>query len=293
MAAAVAVLQGHGLRVSRVGPVRVAWAGRCVFDAQVAGHAVVVKTDQAAARCAREAAVLRTAHAAGIPVPEVLAHVSGAVSVLVLRRLGGAALGATSRPVAWRGAGSWLRRLHAVAPAPAVTTAARPGQSMRDHLLEATLVETRRAKDGGLLAPGHCRRIRTLLQSAWQGMQEPALCLVHGDAQPEHFLIDADAQVTGLLDFGDAHRGDPVYDLAVLTLEHPHLLAAVLEGYRPATALRARINTLIEPYRLLRRIGAANWLHETGLDPRPHLLALTRADSPASATQDQDRAGAG
>ncbi|MFC6847283.1 phosphotransferase [Streptomyces caelestis] len=41
----------------------------------------------------------------------------------------------------------------------------------------------------------------------------PAEALVHGDLGPGHLLAQ-DGALTGVIDFGDAHIGDPAVDLA-------------------------------------------------------------------------------
>lgn len=40
--------------------------------------------------------------------------------------------------------------------------------------------------------------------------------LVHGDFYVRHFLIDEDYQLSGIIDWGDIHIGDPAIDLSVL-----------------------------------------------------------------------------
>ncbi|MGV9677832.1 phosphotransferase [Nocardia sp. NPDC003482] len=41
----------------------------------------------------------------------------------------------------------------------------------------------------------------------------PADTVVHGDLGPDHVLVEGD-RLTGVIDFGDAHVGDPAIDLA-------------------------------------------------------------------------------
>lgn len=57
--------------------------------------------------------------------------------------------------------------------------------------------------------------------------------LLHGDLEPDHLFYSGD-QVVGIIDFGDAKLGDPLYDF--VTVRHdmaptPELRAAFLEGY--------------------------------------------------------------
>jgi aminoglycoside phosphotransferase (APT) family kinase protein len=40
--------------------------------------------------------------------------------------------------------------------------------------------------------------------------------VVHGDLYARHLLVDSDQRLTGVIDWGDAHLGDPALDLSVL-----------------------------------------------------------------------------
>ena len=52
----------------------------------------------------------------------------------------------------------------------------------------------------------------------------------HGDLQITHVFVDGD-EVTGVIDWSEASRGDALYDLAILTLGHEEHLGDVLAGY--------------------------------------------------------------
>lgn len=80
--------------------------------------------------------------------------------------------------------------------------------------------------------------------------------------------------IAAVLDLGDACTGDPVWDLAVLTLDHPGRLDEVLAGYAPPLELTRRVAVLTQPYRLLRWLGEASWLHDHGFDPGPSIAPL-------------------
>ena len=82
--------------------------------------------------------------------------------------------------------------------------------------------------------------------------------LVHGDLGPEHVLT-ADGALTGVIDFGDVHLGDPALDLAwALHDTAPAFAAAVATAYGVTGDQRARALTW-------HRLGP--WHHVTyGLD---------------------------
>ena len=258
-----------------------------MFDATVAGRPAVVKVDAVRGRSAGEAVALRAAQAHGIPVPEVHLHLDGEPSVLVLGKIDGCPLAAEHPASAWREAGLVMRRIHGLpldreslngagSSAAANSDAAPPQRTLREGMLDWTESEMLRSRQTRVLSGADRRMLRDYLTPIWENLPEVPRCLVHGDAQADHILVNADGHIAGVLDFGDVHVGDPVYDLAVLTIDHPGRLPAVLAGYRPARAVRARVETFIGPYQVLRRVAAANWMCGNGLDPVRHLVALRR-----------------
>jgi aminoglycoside phosphotransferase (APT) family kinase protein len=84
---------------------------------------------------------------------------------------------------------------------------------------------------------------------------------MHGDLQVAHVFVDDD-QVTGVLDWSEAGRGDAMYDLASLTLGHPEHLDDVLAGYGATVDLE-----VIRGWWSLRSLTAIRWLVEHGFDP--------------------------
>jgi len=58
--------------------------------------------------------------------------------------------------------------------------------------------------------------------------------LVHGDLYARHVLLGADGRPSGVIDWGDMHRGTPAIDLAVAhTMLPPNLHAAFRAAYGP------------------------------------------------------------
>jgi aminoglycoside phosphotransferase (APT) family kinase protein len=84
---------------------------------------------------------------------------------------------------------------------------------------------------------------------------------MHGDLQVAHVFVDDD-EVTGVLDWSEAGRGDGRYDLASLTLGHPAHLDDVLAGYGAEVDL-----DVIRGWWSLRSLTAIRWLVEHGFDP--------------------------
>lgn len=68
----------------------------------------------------------------------------------------------------------------------------------------------------------------------------PQDTLVHGDIGPEH-VLGRDGVLTGVIDFGDLHIGDPALDLAwALNSTPPEFANAVAETYGVTEELRER-----------------------------------------------------
>jgi aminoglycoside phosphotransferase (APT) family kinase protein len=81
---------------------------------------------------------------------------------------------------------------------------------------------------------------------------------IHGDLQITHAFVDGD-EVTGIIDWSEASRGDALYDLATLTLAHEEHLGDVLAGYGADVDL-----DLIRAWWSFRSLIAIRWLAENG-----------------------------
>ena len=134
----------------------------------------------------------------------------------------------------------------------------------------------------GRLDAGRLRReIRARLPSPPPWIDDPvrpprAEALVHGDLHARQLLI-ADGRLGGVIDWGDAHLGDPAVDLAVAhALLPPDARAAFLAAYgevEPETWKLARLRAL--------HVSAAlwTWARQRGDAPlvREALAAIERA----------------
>ena len=84
---------------------------------------------------------------------------------------------------------------------------------------------------------------------------------MHGDLQIAHVFVAGD-EVTGVLDWSEAGRGDALYDLATLTLGHEDHLGEVVAGYGTGVDL-----DVIRGWWSLRSLVAIRWLIEHDFDP--------------------------
>ena len=87
-------------------------------------------------------------------------------------------------------------------------------------------------------------------------------CLLHGDLYARHLLLDGAGRLSGVIDWGDVHAGDPAVDLAVAfnylpAIARPAFIAAY-GVINARTWQRARIRAL------LHGIDVARYASETG-----------------------------
>jgi len=159
---------------------------------------------------------------APVPTPKVLWR---RPPVLALAAVDGTALGhlgepSTASPAAWAAAGAAVRALHE-APLPPW-----PGPSL-DELAERLDGECEWLVASDVLPAALVTRNRQLAETAlrpWRAV------FIHGDLQVDHIFVAGD-EVTGIIDWSEASRGDALFDLAILTLGHKDHLGDVIAGY--------------------------------------------------------------
>ncbi|MFF6883938.1 phosphotransferase family protein [Streptomyces sp. NPDC012421] len=212
-----------------------------------------VDADQARADAEVEAMTL-----APVPTPEVLWRKP---PVLALAALPGTTLGrlggpSTGSPAAWGAAGAALRKLHDAPPPPRTGRAGRSVVALAAELdAECELIVA-----NGLLPADLVTRNRRVAEAALRPFT-PAF--THGDLQIAHVFVDGD-EVTGIIDWSEAGRGDALYDLATFTLGHEEHLVDVLAGY--GTGVDVDLD-VIRAWWSLRSLLAVRWLVEHGFDP--------------------------
>ncbi|ONI90107.1 aminoglycoside phosphotransferase [Actinosynnema sp. ALI-1.44] len=127
--------------------------------------------------------------------------------------------------------GEFLRALHGVDAADAVAH----GLAKSDDRAETV---ARFRADVVPLVPDALTARATALLDAIADL--PSDAVVHGDIGPEHILCVGD-RVTGVIDFSDAHTGDPAIDLAWLLNGTPeHFARAVAKEYGVSPEVRDR-----------------------------------------------------
>jgi aminoglycoside phosphotransferase (APT) family kinase protein len=211
---------------------------------------VFLKIDSDPARTGREAEAMALAP---IPTPEILWRKP---SVLALAAVPGTALGrlgepSPASPAAWAAAGAAIRTLHD-APLPP-----RPGPDL-DDLASKLDAECEWLVANGVLPTDLVARNREVAEAA---LRPWTPVFAHGDLQITHVFVDGD-EVTGVIDWSEASRGDALFDLATLTLGHEECLDDLLAGYGTDVDV-----DVIRAWWSLRSLRAARWLIEHGFDP--------------------------
>ncbi|MFD0395651.1 aminoglycoside phosphotransferase family protein [Streptomyces nogalater] len=155
---------------------------------------------------------------------------------------------------AWAAAGAAIRTLHD-APLPS-----RQGRAGRSTVALAAELddECEWLVANGVLPADLVARNRQVAEAALRPWT-PAF--THGDLQIAHVFVDGD-EVTGIIDWSEAGRGDALYDLATFTLGHEEHLDDVIAGYGADIDL-----DVIHAWWSLRSLLAVRWLIEHGFDP--------------------------
>lgn len=108
--------------------------------------------------------------------------------------------------------GTFLRALHAIDPAVAVTYLPRDNIGRFDHEKRMPLSEERFSQ---LEATGYMSDAAPFLDFLRRhppGELEPS-AIVHGDLYARHILVGDNGQLSGIIDWGDVHFGHPAADL--------------------------------------------------------------------------------
>lgn len=221
---------GNGLQVI--------WATevRAILLQEEPAPALFIKVYQEVTELAREVATMERALTAGIPVAQRLTFHPGPPAVLITKRVGGMPL-TSAYPLAAEATGRLLRRFHALGARPPFVDGQRSWSAFIRNWADreiATMVARRALRSGdGQRLQRHFAALDTVLSAR-------PCALIHADLQPEHVLID----------------------IAVLSLWDTGLAGTVLAGYG---AMGNEQTNLLRTYRLLRHLGAANWLTTHGV----------------------------
>lgn len=212
------------------------FAGDQVFLAACESVQVILKRAKPAGLAA-EAAVCRLLRRNGIPAPEVLAlelDDDNLGAYVIMRHVGGEPV----RPAdsLFREVGSHLRRVHEVELSGFGGLRADGGQLSGLSLGWADSVAEKvagldRVGAAGLLGGDLVDGFRAALErhgGLLTGVGRARL--VHGDVHARH-VYSQSGRLTGIIDWGDAMAGDPLFDLGRILQADERSLSLVLKGY--------------------------------------------------------------
>jgi len=130
----------------------------------------------------------------------------------------------------------FLRALHGIDPTPFVALGLPPDELKRfDHELCLRRTEERIPAIAAAGLGGDLEELTIWLQAHRpSALESSKRRIVHGDFYPRHIVLEADARIAGVIDWGDIHLGDPAIDLSIAHLMLP---AAAHQTFRNAYGL--------------------------------------------------------
>ncbi|WP_432935455.1 phosphotransferase family protein [Kribbella sp. CA-253562] len=190
----------------------------------VAGETYYVKSGPG---LGAEARACSLAAEAGVPAPEIVAvGTNGAVEYLIQRAVAGGEVGPGDTAVL-TSVGVELVKLHRIAGDGfgLLSGALRPTWA---ELLMDQVGSLDGLVDAGLLPADQRGRLVEVVADLTPEPDRPVL--LHGDLHPRH-IYAAGGVLTGIIDWGDALYGDPLFDLARFSIAGAGATYAVLDGY--------------------------------------------------------------
>jgi aminoglycoside phosphotransferase (APT) family kinase protein len=194
----------------------------------------------------------------GVPIPRILGFEAGQPAVLAMKYVRGHPL-SSRYPLAAREAGEYLQRIHSISAHPPFSG----GQQQWDTFISWWRnQEMEKIKRLAVLDRRQIVALQTYFDTFQSLLVQRPVALLHGDLQAAHILVDAQTeQVLAFLDFADAQPGDPLLDIAVVTLWDHALADFLLEGYDNIDN-NEETKQLIAFYRLVRHLAEIPWLLE-------------------------------
>nr|WP_030501051.1 phosphotransferase [Micromonospora purpureochromogenes] len=230
--------------------------GRLVGRATLpSGSDVVVKVSAEADGFAAEAAAVQTLAAAGLPVSQVRVVRDGPPSVIVLDWTPGRPVCADDAVRVRCQVVDLLTRIHSL-PAQAPYGGINADlvtwiDGWRGYALRWWSQQDTTTNDAVRIAQTWYQRVRPLIADRTGS-------LIMLDGAPDHFVVGPDERVR-LIDVAELQPGDPVMDLAVLSLHAPGIFTGLLDQYRQAEVEDRHLAELRPFYVFLRALAAAEW----------------------------------
>ena len=204
--------------------------------------------------------IAQKAASMGVPIPEIIGFEAGEPAVLAMKQVIGHPLSSRNKFAA-KEAGKYLQRFHTLSAHPPFSGGQQHWEVFISWLVHE---EIEKVKRFGVLEPFRLMEIPKHFDRLQLLLAGRPIVLLHGDLQTEHILVDPQTEkVLAFLDFADAQPGDPLLDIAVVTLWDHGLTDLLLKGYS-GIANNEETKQLLSLYRLLRHLAEIPWLLERG-----------------------------
>ncbi len=231
---------------------------RALFLAEKLG--IVLKVYMAGKTLQREYAIAQKAESIGVPIPKIIGFEAGQPAVLAMKQIIGHPL-SSRNTFAAKEAGRYLQRFHDIGAHPPFSGGQQHWDAFISWWANHEIEKVKR-----LDVLDHLQIVE--LQEHFDNLQpllvQRLIVLLHGDLQAEHILVDSQTEkVLAFLDFADAQPGDPLMDIAVVTLWDYGLADLLLDGYS-SIENNEETRQLLSLYRLLRHLAEIPWLLERG-----------------------------
>ena len=204
--------------------------------------------------------IAQKAASMGVPIPEIIGFEAGEPAVLAMKQVIGHPLSSRDKFAA-KEAGKYLQRFHTLSAHPPFSGGQQHWEVFISWLVHE---EIEKVKRFGVLEPFRLMEIQEYFDRLQPLLAGRPIVLLHGDLQTAHILVDPQTEkVLAFLDFADAQPGDPLLDIAVVTLWDHGLTDLLLKGYS-GIANNEETKQLLSLYRLLRHLAEIPWLLERG-----------------------------
>ncbi len=212
----------------------------------------------------REFDATQKAAEAGVPTATILRFEQGSPSVLLLKYVSGESI-SSKKPLAAKEVGKYLEQFHQIG-----ATAPFSGGQYNWHEFVSWWAnqEISNVKKLGIFDEKTVSLIEQKFQDDSSLLFSRPVVLLHGDLQAVHVLVDQKKdEFLAFLDFADTQPGDPLLDIAVLSLHDVALASYILEGYQRIEN-DDEVRRILSLYRLLRRLAEIPWLLNRNLRER-------------------------
>lgn len=212
----------------------------------------------------REFEMTQRAKAVGVPIAEIIGLDSDEYTVLTMKQVVGTSLNTQSKNAIIE-TGKYLERFHTIGSNPPFSG----GQNKwEEFILWWSSKEIESVSQLAIFSENEITDMKNRFKKLHPVLQDRPIVLLHGDLQAEHVIVDQQQdKLLAILDFADTQPGDPLLDIAVLTLSNYGLTNNLLIGYRNIEN-NYETQNLISHYRLLRHIAEIPWLLERGFKDR-------------------------